>query len=105
MAGHWRAFQRAVLREIRVSDDAAVFFHVSGNLLGDLTFVERVGATLLNGTQRVRIVLVEEAITGTRHLAIRQINLRRLGPLLEEAASFSNARRQSFIKDVAFVGE
>ena len=52
-----------------------------------------------------RVVLVEEAIARTRHLAVRQVDLLRFRPLLEEAAAFGDARRQPLVENEPLVGE
>src|SRR5687767_7704381 len=99
------ALDGSILREIGVADDAAILFEIRGNLARDLSAVKGFTAVLGNRPQRVGVILVEEALARTRHLAARQIDLRGLGILFEITAADPNARRQRLVEDESFVGK
>src|SRR4029453_4717542 len=75
------------------------------HLARELAAIERPGSVPGDGAKRVRVVLVDEAIAGARHLAARQEDLRRFRILLEKAAALGNGRRQRFVEDESFVCE
>ena len=88
------ALDRAVLRQIRGGDDAAVVFQIVRDLPREVAAVKRLTTVFGQRAKRLRVVLVDEAIAWPRHLPTGQVNAGRLGISFKKMAADRDARRQ-----------